>query len=89
MPGDAQELALVIRPEQVRLDSIDGWQGTVVERVFKGSTMLYRVQLEDGSDILAEVAHDDIAHRHDVGDVVTLNFRPQNASLVPGTVGAG
>lgn len=82
------EVALVVRPEKVRLDASDGWQGTVSERVFKGSTMSYRIELADGTPMLAEVAHDDIAHRHNVGDQVTVNFRDADATLVPGSIGA-
>ncbi len=83
------EIALVIRPEKLRLDSTDGWQGKVVESVFKGSMMSYRVELTDGTSMLAEVAHDDTAHRHAIGDTVMLNFRGNDATLVPGSIGAG
>ena len=89
LPAGDGDVALVIRPEKIRLDSTDGWLGTVVERVFKGAMMSYRVELADGTSMLAEVAHDDAAHRHNVGDKVTLNFRDSDTTLVPGSMGAG
>lgn len=89
LPGGGGDVSLVIRPEKIRLDSDDGWQGAVVERVFKGSMMSYRVELADGTSMLADVAHDDTAHRHNIGDPVTLNFRGSDASLVPGVAEAG
>lgn len=87
--GEGDEVALVIRPEKIRLDAEEGWQGTVTEQVYKGSTISYRVELAEGASLLAEIAHDDTSHRHAPGDVVTVNFRGGDASLVPGSIGAG
>ncbi len=87
-PESDGEYALVVRPEKIRLDADEGWQGKVVEQVYKGSTMSYRVELGDGSSLVAEVAHDDAAQRHAPGDTVTLNFRAGDASLVAGSIGA-
>lgn len=85
--GDA-EVALVVRPEKISLNAEKGWPGTVVERVFKGSMMNYRVQLADGTPMEAEVSHDDVTQRHHVGDEVTLGFRTNDVRLVPGSIGA-
>lgn len=89
LPAGDGNVSLVIRPEKIRLDSEDGWQGTVADRVFKGSMMSYRVELADGISMVAEVAHDDTAHRHNIGDAVTLDFRGSDATLVPGSNGTG
>jgi ABC-type Fe3+/spermidine/putrescine transport system ATPase subunit len=55
----------------------------VTERVYKGSTMSYLIALDGGTEIHAEVAHDDPAHRHNVGDEVTLGFRPEDLVVIP------
>ncbi len=83
LPAGARTAAVVVRPEKVRLDIGEGWQGQVVERVYKGSTMSYLIRLADGTMIHADVAHDDPAHRHDVGDDVTLGFRPEDLVVIP------
>jgi hypothetical protein len=43
----------------------------------------YRVRLDDGTVIDAEVAHDDPAHRHDVGDEVPVRIRAADAVFIP------
>lgn len=87
-PEKDGDYAMVIRPEKIRLGAEEGWQGKIVEQVYKGSTMSYRVELGDGSSLVADVAHDDVAQRHAVGDPVTLSFRGDDASLVSGSIGA-
>ena len=69
--------------EKVRLDIPEGWQGQVVERVYKGSMMSYLIRLADGTEIHADVAHDDPTRRHAVGDEVTLGFRPEDLVVIP------
>ena len=46
--GGRRTAAVVVRPEKVRLDIGEGWQGQVVERS-KGSTMSYLIRLTDGT----------------------------------------
>lgn len=87
-PDRYSDYVLVIRPEKVRLDAEDGWQGTVVEQLYKGSAMSYQVQLLDGTMLVVEVAHENARHRHTIGDQVLINFRASDATLVPGTRGA-
>lgn len=82
VPSNSRTATLVIRPEKVRLDSEDGWRGRVTEQVYKGSLMSYLVALEDGPEISADIAHDDMSHRHSVGDEITLNFRPEDVVLL-------
>ena len=83
LPGTTRHAALVVRPEKVRMDYPDGWKGTVTERVYKGATMSYLIQLEDGTIVTAEVAHDDPEHRHDIGDEMTIGFRPEDIVVIP------
>jgi spermidine/putrescine transport system ATP-binding protein len=83
LPNGARGAAVVIRPEKVRLDTADGWRGQVKEHVYKGSVMSYMIGLEDGTVVNADVAHDDPAHRHNVGDEVTLAFRPEDLVVIP------
>ena len=75
--------AIAVRPEKVRLDVANGWQGTVQERIYKGVMMSYSIRLDDGTEIDAEVAHDDVRHRHEVGDTVRVSFRPEDAVFIP------
>ena len=87
VPEGTRTAAMVIRPEKVRLDAEQGWKGAVVERIYKGVMMSYLLRLHDGSEMTAEVAHDDIAHRHNVGDEVTISFRPEDAVIIPDAPG--
>lgn len=83
LPARSGTAAVVIRPEKIRLDTGEGWRGQVIERVYKGSTMSYLIRLDDGTEIHADAAHDDAAHRHSVGDEVTLGFRPEDLVVIP------
>ena len=56
--------------------------------MFKGASMSYTVQLEDGTELTADVAHDDKSGRHAIGDPVAVNFRESDVTLVPGSIGA-
>jgi hypothetical protein len=51
--------------------------------------MSYRIELAHGASMVSELAHDDTANRHNIGDKVVLNFRGSDATLVPGVVKAG
>jgi spermidine/putrescine transport system ATP-binding protein len=88
VPADVRTGALVIRPEKVRLDVEDGWPGTVNGRVYKGSMMSYEVQLDDGPGITADVAHDDVAHRHEIGEAVRVSFRAEDGVFIADRAGA-
>lgn len=87
-PIDEGDVAMVIRPERINLDAAEGWQGTVADSVFKGSTMSYRVELADGTELTVDVAHDNASARHSTGEIVTVNFRESDVTLVPGSIGA-
>lgn len=82
------DVAMVIRPEKISLNATEGWRGTVEDSVFKGVTMSYQVKLDDGTELAADVAHDDKSGRHAIGDSVTVNFRESDVRLVPGSIGA-
>jgi spermidine/putrescine transport system ATP-binding protein len=82
-PDGMRTGAIAIRPEKVRLDVPNGWNGRVVGQVYKGVSMSYLVQLEDGVEINAEISHDDATHRHQVGDDVSLSFRPEDVVFIP------
>ncbi len=73
----------MIRATKIQLGSEEGWQGTVSERVYKGSTLSYRIELTDGTQLIADVPLDDDANRYEAGDTVTADFRGSNALLVP------
>jgi spermidine/putrescine transport system ATP-binding protein len=83
MPPDARTTVVVIRPEKVRLDVADGWPATVRDRVYKGSVVSYMLTLEDGTGVTADVSHDDPAHRHSVGDKISVGFRTEDLVVIP------
>src|SRR5690606_6878183 len=87
-PLESTDIAMVVRPEKISLDAPGGWQGTVADTLFKGASMSYTVQLEDGTELTADVAHDDKSGRHTIGDPVAVNFRESDVTLVPGSIGA-
>lgn len=77
------ELALMIRPERVNLDASEGWPGRVVAQEYKGSSMLYRVELTDGTLFVADVPHEACLQHYAPGEAVNLGFRGSDACLVP------
>lgn len=79
---DVADVSLVIRPERIRFVADDGWVGTVQERVFKGSTLSYRLELNDGTPLIMDTVHGDLDARHDVGDRVRVSFSGNDARLV-------
>jgi spermidine/putrescine transport system ATP-binding protein len=83
VPSSSREIAVVARPEKVRLDSPDGWPATVTDRVYKGAVMTYQLALGDGTPIAADVAHDQPGHRHEIGDTVTITIRPDDLVVIP------
>jgi len=83
LPETMGGVAVVVRPEKVRLDVADGWPATVRNRVYKGSVMSYHLALDDGTALTADVAHDEPGHRHEVGDAVTIGFRPDDLVVIP------
>ncbi len=83
LPETMGGVAVVVRPEKVRLDVADGWPATVRNRVYKGSVMSYHLALDDGTALTADVAHDEPGHRHEIGDAVTIGFRPDDLVVIP------
>jgi len=83
LPVAANSASVVIRPEKVRLGVTTGWHGRIRERVYKGTFMSYLVEMDDGTGISADIAHDDASHRYQVGDELLLNFRPEDIVVIP------
>ncbi len=81
-------VALAIRPEKVRLDVAGGLPATVRDRVYKGTVTSYRLALADGTELTADAAHDDPAHRHAIGDMVSVGVRPDDVVIIPDGVEA-
>lgn len=82
-PPGTSKATMVIRPGKVQLNRGGGWSGRVMEQLYKGSLMSYLVALDDGTEIYADVAHD-VSHHHQVGDEITVTFRPEDVVLIPG-----
>jgi len=70
---DGEELALLIRPDDIRPDT-GGPRAKVLSRQFQGAQILYRLELETGEEIAALFpSHDDYAVDETIG--VTLDAR--------------
>lgn len=80
-------VALVIRPERIHLDSGNGWQATVIERAYKGSSILYRLRLQDGTEVLVDHPQASDGRLFAPGGSVMFSFRSEDASLVPAWAG--
>ncbi|HEV2072759.1 MAG TPA: ABC transporter ATP-binding protein [Thermomicrobiales bacterium] len=83
VPNRGTKATLVIRPEKVRINAESGWDGRVIERVYKGPLMTYLVGLDNGMEIYADTAHDDTCQRYEIGDETRLNFRTEDVVLIP------
>lgn len=83
LPASATGVAVVVRPEKVRIDVADGWQATVRNRVYKGSVMSYHLALGDGTSITADIAHDGPGARTEIGQTLTIGLRPEDLVIIP------
>ncbi|TFD75483.1 ABC transporter ATP-binding protein [Cryobacterium sp. Sr8] len=89
--GDARTgapAALVVRPERIRVQSIDGTapsgnavRGRILQEIYLGNSRKLEVELGDGSKVLVrESAGDVTANRP--GDLVWLTFRAEDAVVL-------
>jgi spermidine/putrescine transport system ATP-binding protein len=85
--GQSGRVAVVVRPEKVRLDAPNGMPATVRDCVYKGAVMSYRLALEDGTELTADVAHDNPVHRHSTGETVSVGLRPEDLVIIPDNEG--
>ena len=53
-PGAEPEVDVLVRPELVGLEPDGGGQAEIVERTFLGHDVLYRVRLDDGTDLWSQ-----------------------------------
>ena len=83
LPAGCRTVAMVVRPEKVRLDRPDGWPATVTDRVYKGSVMTYALALDDGTPITADIAHEQDGQRHEIGERIHLTIRPDDLVIIP------
>jgi ABC-type Fe3+/spermidine/putrescine transport system ATPase subunit len=79
---------LAIRPERVRLGASEGanmLSGVVVDRAYAGESLTHTVRLADGSLMRATRSLRDGfgAAEADIGDDVTLSWRPDACILLP------
>ncbi len=82
-PG--QEIALVLRPHWVIPQPAHEqaqWQGRIVERVYKGSTISYRVQLDEAISIIVEVPTGINHCVYETGALVSLTIEPSRLHVV-------
>ena len=76
---EGDELALLIRPDDIRPDA-DGPRARVVTRQFQGAQILYRLRLDSGEEIAALFpSHDDYA----VDAVIGVTLDAQHLVLFP------
>jgi len=60
---------VLVRPEDLRIDDASAIQGTVTERVFRGSHFLYTVQVDDTQVLV----HGGMSRPHDIGSRVGVS----------------
>ncbi len=97
VPGgmrSGERAGVMIRPEKLRLVPLDGaaaakrdivWEGRVASRVYKGSSVTYRLALPSGTELVVDVPHGVDAARFDAGDRVRALLRPEDAVVIAGT----
>jgi ABC-type Fe3+/spermidine/putrescine transport system ATPase subunit len=83
---------LAIRPERVRIASRDGGgagdvnrlAGQVRDMAYEGALLSYEIALADGQQVLVreQNASHSAAQRHQPGDAVVVEWRPEDAVLV-------
>ncbi|CAA9536327.1 MAG: Putrescine transport ATP-binding protein PotG [uncultured Thermomicrobiales bacterium] len=92
-PGD--RVALMVRPEKLRLtaatgpdgtmaDGATGWDATVAARVYKGATMAYQLGLPGGHALVADVANAPGGARFEPDQPVRVALRPNDAVVIRG-----
>lgn len=78
--------ALVVRPHWLTLRSAEDesveWQGTIVERVYKGSTITYRVQIHGEVSVLVDVPTGSGLRVFSVGETVAIGVDPSRLHVV-------
>lgn len=78
------QVALMIRPEKLRLvpDSAAGtWTATICHRVYKGAFTAYRLRLPDGSELTADVLHDNDT-LYESGQPIGIRFNPHDGVVI-------
>ncbi|MCM8747242.1 ABC transporter ATP-binding protein [Thermomicrobium sp. CFH 73360] len=78
--------ALVVRPHWLTLRSAENdsvvWQGTVAERIYKGSTITYRVEMPGAVSVLVDVPTGSGVRVFSVGEAVTVGVDPSRVHVV-------
>ncbi|MBX3093311.1 MAG: ABC transporter ATP-binding protein [Cryobacterium sp.] len=86
LPGVGDQVIVAIRPESVVLERASGtpgpnrWLGTVQVGSFLGTTVLYRVQLENG--VILEVADTQAKEEFPAGTPVTAVMNPDSVVVL-------
>jgi spermidine/putrescine transport system ATP-binding protein len=88
-----ERVDIVIRPENLRLVSADDssvaardviWDGKITSRLYKGSSITYRLTLTSGDELVVDVPRSTQSVGFDPGDAVQALLRPQDAVVIPG-----
>jgi spermidine/putrescine transport system ATP-binding protein len=86
---DGSEVQICIRPEKIWLgeleDGMTSLEGTVVERVYVGTTTQVIVELASGGRVLAleqNTARARSDDRWEIGERVTLGWHPEHARVL-------
>jgi spermidine/putrescine transport system ATP-binding protein len=90
--GAGDRMSVMIRPEKLRLGPpgdvpVPGagvWSGTVDSRVYKGSSVAYRVVLVTGDELVVDIPQGHGATRVEVGDPVQVLVQPRDVVVVAG-----
>ena len=92
VPGDCSvgsEVQLSVRPEKIWLDQLEpgmvSLEGSIVERVYVGTTTQVIVELEPGVRLVAleqNTARVEVHDRWNIGDRVRLGWRPEHSLVL-------
>jgi len=92
VPGDCTvgtEVQLSVRPEKIWLDQLEpgmvSLEGSIVERVYVGTTTQVIVELEPGVRLVAleqNTARVEVHDRWNIGDRVRLGWRPEHSLVL-------
>lgn len=82
-----QDIALLVRPETIRLHPIDGEElpkltGTVSETIYQGSVVRYRIEIA-GQQMMVEIANRPDLPKLDTGDTVAAYWDDKSGVVIP------
>ena len=81
-PGD--NVALLLRPDDVLHDDASAMKAEVVKKAFRGAEFLYTLKLEDGTQVLSLVPSH---HNHAIGERIGIKLDVDHVVAFPAAGG--